>query len=122
MFEELQSSGPDPCTFDGNVGNLGAYQFADSAPSRVARQNLEHKCRNANFLPGLLKIERFVLVAHRASGDPQGTLVQRSYQGVGVDKEFRRTQLLWKSAQFAARGDRRKIVQIHRQQKLALPL
>src|SRR6266446_2833428 len=105
MFEELQSSGPDPGTFDGNIGNLRAYQFADSRPSRVARQNLEHKCRNTNFLPGLLKIERFVLVAHGGSGDPQGAVVQRAHQGVGVDKELRRTQLFWKSAQFAAGRD-----------------
>src|SRR5258708_21370552 len=104
MFEELQSSRPDPGTFDGNIGNLGAYQFADSRPSRVARQNLEHESRNTNFLPGFLKIERFVLVAHAGSGDPQGAVVQRAYQRAGVDKEVRLTQLLCTSATVAAGG------------------
>lgn len=70
----------------------------------------------AGETPGLLvDVEFLVLVAHRAGGDAHLAVVERAEEVVGVHVQRGRREFLREAPQFAAAGDRRVIVEIHRE-------
>jgi hypothetical protein len=113
VFEQLQPRRPPPRTLHGDIGNLGAHQFANSRALLVTRKNFQHERGYADFLSRLFQIHRLVLVAHRRAGDAERAVIQRSDQRIGIDEQLCRAELLRKRTELAAGCNCRQIVEIH---------
>src|SRR2546430_15297861 len=58
-------------------------------------------------------ISNLVFVAHRAGGDADGSVVQRSNERIDLGAQAGLGKLLWKTPQLAPAGDGRMIVKKH---------
>ncbi len=111
---QLQRGGAFPGAFHHHVLQVVPHQFADARGAVHIGNDFEQEV-------GLLQrgqhfggVERAVFVAHGASGNAHWAVVERAQQGVGDHAEMRLGELFRKAPDLASAGNRRFVVEIHR--------
>ena len=113
---EFQRGRARPGAFHVDVDHVIARQLADTRGLAIdVRNDLEQVV--GQLQPALLlgQIQLAVLVAHRARGHAHGAVVQRADQRVLVGFQLGAGEFLGEAPHFAAAGQGRVVVQVHRQ-------
>ena len=116
MVRQFERCRAGPRTFHVDVNHVVARQLADARGFAVhVRNDLQQEVRalQAAFLFG--QIQLAVLVTHGAGCHAHGAVVERADQRVLVGQEPGRGEFLWEAPHFTAAGQRRMVVQVHRE-------
>src|SRR5262249_16798045 len=113
MGMKLECCWSRPRTLQHDVFEIVANELADPRRAVDVWDDLQEESRLVERPHDRSSIELAVLEAHRASRDPDGSVVQCSDQGVAIDLQIRARQLFRKAPQLASAGNRRMIVQKH---------
>src|SRR6202022_3950414 len=121
MRRQMERRRPGPRAFDRDVLEMIFDQFADAWRAVDMRNDLEQEVRRRKRSPDLRQIGLAVLVAHRASGNPNGSVIQGTDQRVDFSPPRRLGQFLWKAPELATAGDRPFVIEEHAVGVAALP-
>ena len=117
-----RSRPPGPVQAPLTVTSVSAYlhQLADARRAVHVRDDLQQEGRRLERGLGHVVVHVLVLEAHGAGGDAELAVVERAHQRVGVHAQVGLAQLLREAPQLAAGGDRRVVVEEHRQHEAAV--
>src|SRR6516162_1423949 len=98
-----------PLTFQLDVFEIVANKLADPRQAVEVWNVRQEKARLTERLHHRGTIELAMLEAHRSGRDPDVSIVQRSHQGVAINRQLRACQFLGKAPELASAGNRRMI-------------
>src|SRR6476619_8421188 len=113
MRRQMERRRPGPRAPDRDILEMIFDQFADAWRAVDMRNDLEQEVRRRKRSSDLRQIGFAVFVAHRASGNPNGSVIQGTDQRVDFSPQRRLRQLLRKAPELATAGDRSLVIEEH---------
>src|SRR5450631_1394581 len=121
MRRQMERRRPGPRALYRDVLEMIFDQFADAWRAVDMRNDLEQEVRRRKRSPDLRQIGLAVFVTHRASGNPNGSVIQGTDQRVDLSPQRRQCQFLGKAPKLATAGDRPLVIEEHAVGVAALP-
>jgi hypothetical protein len=110
---QMERRRPGPRALYRDILEMVFDQFADAWPAVEMRNDLEQEVRRRKRSPDLRQIGLAMFIAHRAGGNPNGSVIQGTDQRVDFSPQRRLCQFLGKTPKLATAGDRPLIIEEH---------